>query len=421
LGYVDPALPDALRAAFGPLGEAPAPLSLDEVATIIEADFGAAARDLLHTLRSTPIAAGAVGQVHRSTLPDGTPVAIKIRRPEIVERVARELSPEVLAARLGPWLGGGPLDALAAELYAGAVQACDFTLAAQRQERFWWMFAGHPSVVVPSLKRAWCSARVLTSDFVSGVPLDKYLATRPSQEARDRAGEALFEFYVGMLFEHGLYACDPDPANHLFLPDGRVAFVDFGCVREPARGFVAGLAALTHALWGGEGALVERAAAALGIEAPDHERLRALYGPTLRDEVAAFEAPPLTLADLLAQKRHAAPSADLVFLARTGLGLATLLAQLGARARFRQRLQALLSAYPQPSFDVVLLDPGDSAISMARALLDATGLPLREIEYLIKQSPQTIKQAIPRAEAEALRVRLEQAGGQVEIKLASPD
>ena len=46
MGYLDPALPEALRAAFGPLGEAPAPLSLDEVSTIIEADFGAAAREL---------------------------------------------------------------------------------------------------------------------------------------------------------------------------------------------------------------------------------------------------------------------------------------------------------------------------------------------------------------------------------------
>ena len=69
----------------------------------------------------------------------------------------------------------------------------------------------------------------------------------------------------------------------------------------------------------------------------------------------------------------------------------------------------------------MLVHPGDSAITMARALLDATGLPLREIEHLIKRSPQTIKQAISRAEAEALRVRLEQAGGQIEIKLASPD
>lgn len=396
-----------MRAAFGPLGEAPAPLTLDEVSTIIEADFGAAARELLHTMRSTPIAAGAVGQVHRATLSDGTPVAIKVQRPELRERLARELSPE-------------PLDALAAGLYDAVLQACDLTLAAQRQERVWWLFAGHGSVVVPSLKRTWCSARVVTSDFIAGATLDAWLATGPGEEARNRAGAALFDFHVGMAFEHGLYSGDPDAADPLFLPDGRVAFVDFACVREPALGLLARLAALTHALWAGERDLVDRAAAALGVETPDDELLQALYGPMLRDEVAAFEPPRLTFAELLA-RRHAPPAAELAFVVRAALGLATSMARLGARANFCRRLHALLSAHPQPSFDVVLLDPGDSAIGMARALLDATGLPLREIEYLITKSPQTIKQAIPRAEAEALRARLEQAGARIEIKLVAPD
>ena len=331
------------------------PLSLDEVATILEADFGAAARELLHTLRSTPFAVGAVAQVHRATLSDGTPVAIKVRRPEA---------------------------------------ACDFSLAAQRQERLWWLFAGHPSVVVPALKRAWCSARVVTSDFVSGATLDEWLATRPNDEARNRAGEALFDFYVGTPLEQGLYFGDVDPGNQLFLPDGRVAFVSFAGVREAAPGCMARLAALTHTVWGGGG----------------DEVVRALYGPMLRDEVAAF-APPAP--ELLAR----VPAAELREIARTAIELASLMAQVGARANFRRRLDALLSAYPQPAFDVVLVDPGDSAITMARALLDATGLPLREIEVMIKRSPQTIKQAVPRAEAEALRGRLEQAGARVEIKL----
>jgi large subunit ribosomal protein L7/L12 len=334
---------------------APEPLSLDEVATILEADFGAAARELLHTMRSTPIAVGDAAQVHRATLSDGTSVAIKVRRP---------------------------------------AAASDFSLAAQRQELCWWLFAGHRSVVVPALKRAWCSARVVTSDFIGGATLDEWLATRPNDEARNRAGEALFDFYVGVAFEHGLYFGEVDAGNQLFLPDGRVAFVGFAGIREAAPGCMARLAALTHTVWGGGG----------------DEVVRALYGPMLRDEVAAF-APPSP--EWLARGQ----AAELREAARTAHGLMTLMAQIGARANFRRRLEALLSAYPQPAFDVVLVDPGGSAITMARALLDATGLPLREIEVMIKKSPQTINQALPRAEAEALRVRLEQAGARVEIKL----
>src|SRR5439155_1652818 len=94
------------------------------------------------------------------------------------------------------------------------------------------------------------------------------------------------------LFEQGLYSGDPDPANHLFLPDGRVACVDFGGVREPAPGLVARLAALTHAAWSGDRALVDRAAAALGIAPPDEAVLHALYGPRPRRCACAWSRRP---------------------------------------------------------------------------------------------------------------------------------
>jgi ribosomal protein L7/L12 len=406
------------------------PLALEVVYAIIEADFGTTSGELLHTLRSTPIATGGVQQVHRSKLRDGASVVVKVRRPDTAARLAAALAPATLTARLATWFRrAGALDALAAELAEHLLREHDLELAATRQDRFSWLFAGDANVVVPPIKRAWCSARVLTSDFVTGATLPAFLASQPAQEARDRAGAALFDFYLGTLFEHGIYVCDPDVENHLFLPGGRVAFVDFASVREPAPAFIAQIAALTHALSSGDRQLVARATAALGTPVDESDFVSSLladvYGPMLRDEVTAFSpwVGP-TAAELLARWRDTSqpiPSAEPLFLLRTAIGLRALLAELGARANWHQRLQALLRAYPQPSFDVVLLHPGDSAITMARALLDATGLPLREIEYLMNRSPQTIKQAIPRAEAEALRLRLEQAGAQIEIKLVATE
>ena len=48
------------------------------------------------------------------------------------------------------------------------------------------------------------SPRVLTTGFVDGMHLEDWLADEPSAEARQRAGEALFDFYFGALFQHGL-------------------------------------------------------------------------------------------------------------------------------------------------------------------------------------------------------------------------
>jgi ribosomal protein L7/L12 len=432
VGYFDNlGLPEPLRDGLGAFGTTPPPLALEPVCAVIEADLGAAAGDLLRLLRTTPMAQGALGQVHRATLPDSTPVTVKIRRPEVSDSIARDLDPATLARRLAAWFGGGgQLAGLATQLRDLALMECDYALAAQRQERLWWLFASHPTIVVPSLKRAYCGARVLTAELPNGARFDKYLASRPSQAARDRTGEALFDFYLGTLFEHGLQHCDPHPDNHLFLPDGRLAFVDFGCVRELGPTMVRRIAALTHSLWADQSDLIHRALVDLGLAAADERNddeqaralLHAIYGPLLRDEVATFEPPRLTLASVLERWRTAPvpPGAtEVFFLLRTVLALGLMLGQLGARANWYRRLQTLLGAHPQPSFDVVLLHPGHSTIVMTKELREATGLPLREIEYLITKSPQTIKQAVPRAEAEALRMRLEKAGAQVEIKLVS--
>jgi hypothetical protein len=376
-------------------------------------------------LRSTPIAAGSVGQVHRCELRDGISLAVKVRRPDTTLRLAQALAPPALAARLGAWFQrAGALNALASELADHVTRAHDYDLAATRQDRFSWLFSSDANIVVPAVRRAWCNSRVLTSEFVRGATLPEFLASKPWQDARDRAGVALFDFYLGTLFEHGIYACDPASDGHVFLHGGRVVFVDFASMREPDRGFIAQIAALTHALWSGDRQLVARATAALGRSSDEHEFLASLladiYGPMLRDEVAAFSPwTGPTATELLSRWRDArqpVASVEPLFLLRTAIGLRTILGELGARANWYQRLQQLLRGYPQPTFDVVLLHPGDSAITMVRALLDATGLPLREIEYLMNRSPQTIKQAMSRTEAEALRVRLEEAGARVEIR-----
>jgi ubiquinone biosynthesis protein len=407
------------------VSEVPEPLPLESVYAIIEADFGTTAGELLHTLRSTPVAIDSAGQTHRSKLRDGTAVLVKIRRPDTDARLTAALAPKTVAARLKSWFQrASAVDALATELAAHVTRIHDYDLVAQRQDRFSWLFAGDANVVVPTIKRAWCSPRVLTSEQVSGATLTAFLAAQPAAEARDRAGAALFDFYLGTLFEHGLYAADPDVAHQIFLPGGRVACTDFASVREPATALIAQLAALTHALASGDRPLLAHAIETLGPPADESDFVASLlvdiYGPLLRNHVAAFTPwTGPTTTELLTrwrQTRQALPSAELLFLLRMVIGLRTMLGQLGARANWYQRLHERLRAYPQPTFDVVLVSPGDSAIPLARALLDATGLPLREIEYLMKKSPQTIKQALPRAEAEALRLRLEEAGAEVTLK-----
>ena len=69
-------------------------------------------------------------------------------------------------------------------------------------------------------------------------------------------------------------------------------------------------------------------------------------------------------------------------------------------------------------YDLVLVDPGLHLIAVIRELRDATGLELRDVKALVDECPRTIELALPRPDADALRVRLESAGARVDLRRA---
>ena len=73
----------------------------------IEAELGAPLKKLYGSFTRTPLAAASLGQVHRATLPNGTPVAVKIQRPGIIDAMGVDLDiAHDLASRLTkrqPW------------------------------------------------------------------------------------------------------------------------------------------------------------------------------------------------------------------------------------------------------------------------------------------------------------------------------
>ncbi len=67
-------------------------------------------------------------------------------------------------------------------------------------------------------------------------------------------------------------------------------------------------------------------------------------------------------------------------------------------------------------FDVVLADVGANKIAVIKAVRGATGLGLKEAKDLVEGAPATIKEAMNKDEAEALKKELEAAGAKVELK-----
>lgn len=74
------------------------------------------------------------------------------------------------------------------------------------------------------------------------------------------------------------------------------------------------------------------------------------------------------------------------------------------------------AAEEQTEFTVILTGPGDAKINVIKAVREITGLGLKEAKDLVDSAPKPVREGVPRAEADSVKAKLEEAGAGVEVK-----
>jgi len=77
---------------------------------------------------------------------------------------------------------------------------------------------------------------------------------------------------------------------------------------------------------------------------------------------------------------------------------------------------AAAAAPEQEDFTVVLTAAGDKKIQVIKVVRELTGLGLKEAKDLVDGAPKPVKEAVPKAQAEEIKKKIEEAGGTVELK-----
>jgi len=221
------------------------PFPAEEVRSVIESEFGRPLAELFRRFDFAPIAAASIGQVHRAELPDGAVVAVKVQRPEIRDLARADLRLMRWIARaidLVPWLGRPSARRVVGELARWTEEEIDFRNEARNLELLMRNAAGDPLERDPRLYPALTTSRVLTVEYLDGVPvIDIVTATRQGDETflRDLAarGHDLRRIAshitwnaLNQIYRQGCFHADPHPANLLVLPGDAIGYVDFGIV-----------------------------------------------------------------------------------------------------------------------------------------------------------------------------------------------
>jgi predicted unusual protein kinase regulating ubiquinone biosynthesis (AarF/ABC1/UbiB family) len=208
-----------------------------QIRQVLEGEWGSPPEQVLAELDPVPAAAASIGQVHRGRAHDGTEVAVKVQYPGIAEAVVSDMrNLRMLSPVLRRLMPGLEIKDLLAELAERVTEECDYELEAASHRRIYRHWRGHPFVRVPAVDTRLSRRRVLVTEWVDGIGFRDVI--EQPDPVRDRYAEAIYRFYYANAGELDVALGDPHPGNYLLCDDGKVAFFDFGMIRELPRGYL---------------------------------------------------------------------------------------------------------------------------------------------------------------------------------------
>jgi ubiquinone biosynthesis protein len=228
-------LPPDIIAELRGLQDDVRPFPLADVEQVVEEELGLSIEKLFSDFGDRAVAAASIGQVHRATLPNGKPVAVKVQRPGAPRQIEADLALLYQAARIARERVRALdfIDArqLVDEFARSIRQELDYRLEARNADTFHRHFAGHPHVRVPRVYWRYTRSRVLTLEWLEGTQIADVDSETWSLEDRRDLAYLMTETWMTMIFRHGFFHGDPHPANILVLGNAdQIGLVDFGAV-----------------------------------------------------------------------------------------------------------------------------------------------------------------------------------------------
>lgn len=227
-------LPLPFVIALGELQDNVPPFPNEVAFARIEKELGQKINSIYKEFELEPVAAASLGQVYRARLHTGEEVAVKVQRPNLEATVSGDL--EILKKVAGfaerfpqlnenaDWAG------MLREFNETIHEEMDYVAEGKNAERFREHFKNWDNIHVPKIYWNATSSKVLTMEFISGTKVTDLNGLKAQSISPEKINRLLIRTYLKQLLEDGFFHADPHPGNLLVMPDGRLAFFDFGMV-----------------------------------------------------------------------------------------------------------------------------------------------------------------------------------------------
>ncbi|MEO7165974.1 MAG: AarF/ABC1/UbiB kinase family protein [Spartobacteria bacterium] len=227
-------LPPAYIEALTRLQDKVEPFGFEEVEKIVNSELGVRISKAFTEFESEPMAAASLGQVHRATLRDGRPVAVKVQRPGIRDQMVEDLEAlEEIAEFLDQHTDLGrryEFGQMLEQFRKSLLLELDYRQEAGNLTTIRADLRKFERIIIPAPIDQYCTSRVLTMEFVPGKKITDMSPLARMDFDGAALAEELFRAYLEQILVSGFFHADPHPGNVFITADYRIALLDLGMV-----------------------------------------------------------------------------------------------------------------------------------------------------------------------------------------------
>jgi len=334
------------------------------------------------SFEQTAAAAASLGQVHRATLHDGTPLACKLQYPDMASTVEADLKQLrwiiTLYRRYDTAID--PSD-IHAEITERLREELDYAREARNMALYRHIMADVPTVHIPRVIPELSTQRLLTMTWMDGKRMMNFVDA-PAEQRNDIAMNMFRAWYVPF-YEYGVIHGDPHLGNYTVRDDNAINLLDFGAIRVFPPDFVKGVIDLFFALRDDDYDRAVHAYELWGFKDLDKELIevlniwaRFIYSPLMEDRTRQIsETNSGNQGRSVAEGVHAKlkavggvkPPREFVLMDRAAIGLGSVFMHLKAEINWHQMFRDLID-----DFDV------DALAARQKKALEAAKLSLAD-------------------------------------------
>ena len=253
----DSLLPPALQSVLNKVRDSADIMPRQQLERTLTNELGPEWSKRVQSFDWSPIAAASIGQVHRAVLLDGTSVVMKIQYPGVAQSIHSDVDNVRRLVRYFNVLPRGMyIDETMRQAKIELTAECDYQLEAKSQMEFKRVIDHANATLtttdenmtagirwnVPRVIDELSTARILTSEYVEGVPLDTLAVDgshEQSQSMRNAISQSLMRLCLSEVFTWRLMQTDPNWSNFIYDPTKRIIhLLDFGATKHYDLAFV---------------------------------------------------------------------------------------------------------------------------------------------------------------------------------------